>query len=218
MEEITPFLPHLVASIEELYPPKTWWPANPFQPFAYATTAALGLAAPASHRSSPASGLEQTGSHHHTPLQPQIQISSPDLGAVTVGRTSASGSPPLRSEQIWGGAVAATGVGGGSGDGSATNDPAYGGYPPIPVGASNANGPSCPPSFFGGAPPPELAPIIFSPRVHYLALALVLALVGLWMWMLLMTQIYFHTAREKIAGLGAGVAAWLVVRFFTPKT
>lgn len=43
------------------------------------------------------------------------------------------------------------------------------------------------------------------------AVAATLGLVGLWGWMLLNTAIYFHRPQEKISGLLAGLAAWLVL-------
>lgn len=39
----------------------------------------------------------------------------------------------------------------------------------------------------------------------------ILALVGLWLLMLTMTQIYYHTAFEKMTGLLFGLGAWLLL-------
>lgn len=181
LEEVTPFLPYLLAPLEELYPAKTWWPANPFVAFSYAASA-LGLAAP---RTPPPSDPTFAAP------QPQIQISSPDLGAITIGS-----SPSLQTADGFDSPAAQAHVGVGAGVGTGTG-----------TGVAGA----------GGGPPPELVPVLFSPAVHSVAVALVLALVGIWMWMLLMTQIFFHTAREKLSGLAFGIGAWLIVRLFTPK-
>lgn len=48
-------------------------------------------------------------------------------------------------------------------------------------------------------------------RVNLLAAISLLALVGLWSFMLLTTQIYFHTAYEKITGLITALGAWLLL-------
>lgn len=55
-----------------------------------------------------------------------------------------------------------------------------------------------------GLPPPRA-------RGYTVGLVATLTLAGLWAWMLLQTQIYYHTPAEKISGLVAGVAAWLLL-------
>ncbi|CAK9787448.1 hypothetical protein CC85DRAFT_288576 [Cutaneotrichosporon oleaginosum] len=42
------------------------------------------------------------------------------------------------------------------------------------------------------------------------------ALIGLWVWMLLMTALYFHNLKEKLAGLGLGLLAAVIVNLSIP--
>ncbi|KAK0548395.1 hypothetical protein OC861_000554 [Tilletia horrida] len=76
-----------------------------------------------------------------------------------------------------------------------------------PTQSSNANNaPSTPPAS------QTLAQQLSNPHIQaQIAAGAIFAHIGLSFWMLLMTQLYFHTLSEKVAGLVVGILSWLAL-------